>query len=117
MTVGRSRGEWNELARIERMKTLLPGLRSQFQYLIINTPPVLASATMGILASLADEVVMVIKAGSSPQHVVQKAFVLLGLTGERQVLLNGVDELSLPHYLYGYSMVYGEQPALEPISK
>ncbi len=117
MTVGRSRGEWNELARIERMKTLLPGLRSQFQYLIINTPPVLASATMGILASLADEVVMVIKAGSSPQHVVQKAFALLGLTGERQVLLNGVDELSLPHYLYGYSMVYGEQPVLEPISK
>ena len=117
MTVGRSRGEWNELARIERMKTLLPGLRSQFQYLIINTPPVLASATMGILASLADEVVMVIKAGSSPQHVVQKAFAMLGLTGERQVVLNGVDELSLPHYLYGYSMVYTEQPALETIPK
>lgn len=117
MTVGRSRGEWNELARIERLKAILPGLRSQFQYLIVNTPPVLASATMGILASLADEVVMVIKAGSSPQHVVQKAFAMLGLTGERQVVLNGVDELSLPHYLYGYSMVYTEQPALETIPK
>lgn len=117
MTVGRSRGEWNELARIEQLKAILPGLRSQFQYLIINTPPVLASATMGILASLADEIVMVIKAGTTPQHVVQKAFTLLGLAGERQVVLNGVDELSLPHYLYGYSMLYGEEPVLEGVPK
>ena len=117
MTVGRSRGEWNELARIEQLKAILPSLRSQFQYLLINTPPVLASATMGILASLADEVVMVVKAGSTPQHVVQKAFTMLGLTGEKQVLLNGVDELSLPHYLYGYSMLYGEEPVLEGARK
>ncbi|MGE0645948.1 MAG: GumC family protein [Nitrospira sp.] len=117
MTVGKSRGEWNELARIEQLKAILPGLRSQFQYLIINTPPVLASATMGILASLADEVVMVVKAGTTPQHVVQKAFTLLGLAGERQIVLNGVDELSLPHYLYGYSMLYGEEPVLEGAPK
>jgi polysaccharide biosynthesis transport protein len=117
MTVGKSRGEWNELARIEQLKAILPGLRSQFQYLIINTPPVLASATMGILASLADEVVMVVKAGTTPQHVVQKAYTLLGLAGEKQVVLNGVDELSLPHYLYGYSMLYGEEPVLEEVHK
>jgi polysaccharide biosynthesis transport protein len=117
LTVGRSRGEWNELARIEQLKEILPSLRTQFQYLIINTPPVLASATMGILASLADEVLMVIRAGSTPQHVVQKAFTMLGLAGERQVVLNGVDELSLPHYLYGYSRLYGEEPVLEGVPK
>jgi polysaccharide biosynthesis transport protein len=115
--VGRSRGEWNELARIEQLKEILPSLRTRFQYLIINTPPVLASATMGILASLADEVLMVIRAGSTPQHVVQKAFTMLGLAGERQVVLNGVDELSLPHYLYGYSRLYGEEPVLEGVPK
>lgn len=117
MTVGKSRREWNELARIEQLKAMLPGLRSQFQYLIINTPPVLASATMGILASLADEVLMIVKAGTTPQHVVQKAYALLGLAGEKQVVLNGVDELSLPHYLYGYSMLYGEEPVLEEVHK
>lgn len=117
MTVGKSRKEWNELARIEQLKAILPGLRSQFQYVMINTPPVLASATMGILASLADEVLMVVKAGTTPQHVVQKAFTLLGLAGEKQVVLNGVDELSLPHYLYGYSMLYGEEPVLEGVPK
>ena len=113
MTVGRSRGELNELGRIEQLRELLPDLRTRFQYIIINTPPVLASATMGSLVSLADEVVMVIKAGSSPQHVVQKAFALLGLTGEKYAVLNGVDEHSLPHYLYGYSMPYGGDPVVE----
>lgn len=117
LTVGKSGGEWNELARIEQLKAILPQLRAQFQYLIINTPPVLASATMGILVSLADELVMVIKSGSSPQHVVQKAFAMLGLTGERQVVLNGVDEASLPHYLYGYSMPYEEEPMVESLPR
>lgn len=117
MTVGRSRGELNELGRIEQLREVLPQLRTRFQYIIINTPPVLASATMGSLVSLADEVVMVIKAGSSPQHVVQKAFTLLGLTGEKYALLNGVDEHSLPHYLYGYSMPYGGEPVEEAVSR
>lgn len=117
MTVGRSEDERNELGRIEQFRAILPQLRAQFQYLIINTPPVLASATMGILAHLADEVVMVIKAGSSPQHVVQKAFTLLNLIGERQVVLNGVDEHSLPHYLYGYKMPYSGESVAQTVAR
>ena len=117
MTVGRSRGELNELGRIEQLRDVLPQLRAKFQYIIINTPPVLASATMGSLVNLADEVVMVIKAGSSPQHVVQKAFAMLGLTGEKYAVLNGVDEQSLPHYLYGYSMTYGSDPVEGAVSR
>ncbi len=117
IAVGKSGDEWNELARIEQFRAVLPQLRAQFQYLIINTPPVLASATMGILAHLADEVVMVIKAGSSPQYVVQKAFAMLNLPGERYVVLNGVDALSLPHYLYGYKMPYSGEPVVETLAR
>jgi polysaccharide chain length determinant protein (PEP-CTERM system associated) len=117
ITVGRSDRATNELVRIEQLKELLPQLRAKFQYLLINTPPVLASATMGILASVADEIVMVIKAGSSPQHVVQKAFTALNLTGEKHVVLNGVDEQSLPHYLYGYSMPYRGEALVEGVPR
>jgi hypothetical protein len=60
---------------------------------------------------------MVIKAGSSPQHVVQKAFGMLSLSGEKLVVLNGVDEQSLPHYLYGYSMPYGQEAVVESVPK
>lgn len=108
LPVGRADGEKNELARIQQLKAILPELRAQFQYVIINTPPVLSSATMGILASLADEIVVVIRAGYSPKHLVQKAFTMLGLTVQRQVILNWVDAQSMSHHMYGYTMPYSQ---------
>lgn len=108
-------GERNELGLIQQLKTILPDLRSQFQYLIINTPPVLSSATIGILASLADEILLVIRAGHSPKHLVQKAFTMLSLTTRRQVILNGLDVQSMSHYLYGYSMSYGRDRSVENV--
>jgi capsular exopolysaccharide synthesis family protein len=106
-------GEWNELGRIQQLKVMLPELRAKFQYLIINTPPVLSSATMGILASLADELVLVIRAGYSPKHLVQKAFMMLGLTAQRQVILNGLDAQSMPNHLYGYTVPYSQDRSVE----
>ena len=100
--------EQNELTRIQQLKRLLPELRKQFQYLLINTPPVLSSATMGILASLTDELVLVIRSGHSPKHVVQAAFTMLGMTAHRQVILNGVDPKNLSQQHYGYVLPYGQ---------
>lgn len=113
LAAGGAGGERNELARIQQLKATLPELRAQFEYLIINTPPVLSSATMGILASLADELVWVIRAGHSPKHLVQKAFTMLGLTGQRQVILNGLDVQSMPNHLYGYTVPYGRDLSAE----
>ena len=110
-------GEWNELGRIQQLKVMLPELRAKFQYLIINTPPVLSSATMGILASLADELVLVIRAGYSPKHLVQKAFMMLGLTVQRQVILNGLDAQSMPNHLYGYTVPYGQDHSVESVRR
>lgn len=115
LAAGGAGGERNELARIQQLKAILPELRAQFEYLIINTPPVLSSATMGILASLADELVLVIRAGHSPKHLVRKAFTMLGLTGQRQVILNWVDAQSMSHHMYGYAMPYGRDRSVESV--
>jgi capsular exopolysaccharide synthesis family protein len=109
VVAGRAGSEVNELTKIQQLKSLLPQLRAKFDYLIINTPPVLPSATMGILASLADVLVLVIKASSTPKHVVQQAFTMLGLTTEAYVILNAVEAQSMPAYIYGYPMTYGAE--------
>jgi Mrp family chromosome partitioning ATPase len=109
--------ECNELGLIQQLKVMLPELRGQFQYLIINTPPVLSSATMGILASLADELVWVVRAGHSPKHIVQKAFAMLGLATQRQVILNGLDAQSMSHHLYGYTVPYGRDRSIQSVTR
>jgi polysaccharide biosynthesis transport protein len=113
LLVGKTSGDLNELTRIQQLKILLPKLRNNFDFILINTPPVLPSATMGILASLADVLVLVIRAGATPKHVVQQAFSMLGLTTEAHVILNAVEAKSMPSYIYGYPMSYGEERSIE----
>ena len=117
LLVGRSVGELNELTRIQELKALLTQLRSRFDYIIINTPPVLPSATMGILASLADVIILVIRAGSTPKHLVQQAFTMLGLTTEAHVILNAVETQSMPAYIYGYPMAYGDERSIGSVAR
>lgn len=108
-------GEGNELWRIQQLKALLPVLREQFQYIILNTPPVLSSASVGALVNLADEIVWVIRAGYSPKSLVQKAFTTLGSMAQLQVILNRVDAQSMSHHIYGYAMPYGSERLIEKV--
>ena len=106
LSIGRMGEEFNELTRIQQLKAILPKIRMNFDYVIINAPPVFPSATEGILASLADLHIMVIRAGTTPKHVVQQAFKMLGLSGGTHVILNAVEERSMPTYMYGYPLFH-----------
>ena len=105
LPIGRMGENVNELTRIQQLKAILPEIRITFDYVIINAPPVLPSASVGILASCADLHIMVIRAGNTPKHVVQQAFRMLRLSGEAHVILNAVEGLSMPTYMYGYHML------------
>jgi polysaccharide chain length determinant protein (PEP-CTERM system associated) len=102
LSIGRKGEDLNELTRIQQLKAILPKIQRSFEYVIINAPPVLPSASAEILASLADLHIMVIRAGTTPKHVVQQAFTMLGLSGEACVILNAVEEQSMPPHMYGY---------------
>ena len=106
LSIGRTGEDFNELTRIQQLKAILPRIRMNFDYVIINTPPVLPSASVGILASLADFHIMVIRAGTTPKHVVKQAFKMLGLSGGAHVILNAVEGKSMPTYMYGYPMFH-----------
>jgi len=105
LSIGRMGEELNELTRIQQLKTILPKIQMNFDYVIINAPPVLPSASAEILASLANLHIMVVRAGTTPKHVVQQAFMMLRLSGEAYVILNAVEEQSMPPYMYGYSIL------------
>jgi succinoglycan biosynthesis transport protein ExoP len=108
LSIGRMGEDLNELTRIQQLKAILPKIQMNFDYVIINAPPVLPSASAEILASMADLHIMVIRAGTTPKHVVQQAFTMLRLSDEALVILNAVEEQSMPPYLYGYPMFHND---------
>ena len=119
LSIGRTGDDFNELTRIQQLKAKLPRIRMNFDYVIINTPPVLASASVGILASLADFHIMVIRAGTTPKYLVKQAFMMLGLTGGTHVILNAVEGKSMPTYMYGYPMFHkdNDRQSIESTAK
>jgi Mrp family chromosome partitioning ATPase len=68
-----------------RMRVLLQELAQSFDLVILDTPPVLATADAGILASLADGVLLVIRAGQTDRTAAKRAHQQLVNVGARVV--------------------------------
>lgn len=113
ISVGGWSEEHKELTRIQQLSMLLPKLRTNFDYVILNCAPILPSATVGILASLADLLILVIRSGTTPKNAVQQALTMLGQTTEASVILNGVELQTMPYYMSEYTGAYGRGVSYE----
>jgi len=83
-----------------RIDALVEELKSQFDIVVLDSPPVLGFADTLNVAAAVDELVLVVRAGKTPQEYVQVAMEQL-----RQVrapvagiVLNGVNSQSSPYY-------------------
>jgi polysaccharide biosynthesis transport protein len=88
------------------MEAVLKRCTELYDYIVIDSPPILSVTDGVILARQADAVVLVVRHGKSSKHVVRRARDILlrsgaGITG---IVLNAVD-LNSPEYYgyYGYS--------------
>jgi polysaccharide biosynthesis transport protein len=62
-----------ELLSSDRMRALLHEARKEYDFVILDSPPLLNVADARILASAADATILVIKSGDTPRQVVQYA--------------------------------------------
>jgi capsular exopolysaccharide synthesis family protein len=87
---------------------LLGRLRGEFEYVILDSPPLLSVADARTLSTLSDAVVLVVRAYETPYDAVRRARSLLYYAGARilGVALNDVD-LRKGGYGYGYYYRYG----------
>jgi succinoglycan biosynthesis transport protein ExoP len=91
-----------ELIGSQQMKQLLTSLRSDFDHIVIDSPPV-ASFTDGILISLmSDGTILVVHGGKSSRAVVRHARQQLRNVGAKLlgVVLNKIDLHSADYYYY-----------------
>ncbi|HEU4474150.1 MAG TPA: polysaccharide biosynthesis tyrosine autokinase [Gemmatimonadales bacterium] len=68
-----------------RMRVLLAELQEQFDIIVLDTPPVLATADASIVASLTDGVLLVVRAGATDRNAAQRAYQQLANVGARVV--------------------------------
>jgi capsular exopolysaccharide synthesis family protein len=87
---------------------LLRRLREEFEYVLVDSPPLLSVADSRILATATDAVVLVVRAFSTPYDAVRRARSLLYGAGARilGVALNDVD-VRRDGYAYNYYYRYG----------
>ena len=94
----------NDPARLIRMLTranLLLRMDNSGAILVLDLPPVL-TASYGVLASsMADAVVMVVRAGQTPEKMVKDAIARLDESTLRGIILNAARP-SIPTWLGGY---------------
>ncbi|MBU1932310.1 MAG: CpsD/CapB family tyrosine-protein kinase, partial [Candidatus Omnitrophica bacterium] len=92
-----------ELLASYRMKETLSILKNNFDYIIIDTPPVIPVTDPGVLGSQIDGMILVIQAGRTQRNVVQHAKHLLDQAGVKVLgyIMTSV-EYHLPQYLYRY---------------
>ena len=115
LPAGNPHSEATEILRSERTAALLAALASDpRRVVLIDCPPLLVTSEAGVLASLAGQVIVVVKASDTPQEVVVRA--VEAITEEKPVSLVLNQVLSAPerHYGYyyggyGYGYKYGEK--------
>jgi polysaccharide biosynthesis transport protein len=98
----------NEFVFSEAMSNILDRLRQHFDYVIIDSPPLIPLVDARALAEIVDRVVLTIRWDSTPQDVVAQAFGTLALAYDRVLgtVLTRVDMQRLRFYDYYQSSYY-----------
>jgi len=95
-----------ELLGSDAMRSMLAAAASKYEYIVIDSPPILSVTDGVILARDADAVVLVVRHGKSSKHIIRRARDLLVRAGApiTGIVLNAVD-LNSPEYqgYYGQS--------------
>lgn len=103
MPVGKIPHNPAELLGSAKFKNLIALLKSKYDYVIFDTPPIIPVTDAGILASQTDGVIMVIQANRTQKGVVQHAESLLKQAHAKMLgyILTNI-QYHIPAYIYRY---------------
>jgi capsular exopolysaccharide synthesis family protein len=89
------------ISGIQYVKQILPELRTRYDHVILDGPPVLTLADVNILSSMADQVVFMVRAGLTSQDMVRKAVKQLSVDSDAiGVVMTQVEMEFAPYLMY-----------------
>ena len=102
-----------ELLNSQRMKTLIESVKSVYDMVIIDVPPMLEVTDTQVLSHYLDAIVLVVKQGQTQKLAVKRAVELLNLAHANLLgyVMNDVNTDGDAGYGYGYGYGYGSGSA------
>ena len=91
-----------ELLQTKALSSVMQKLSAHFDWVLIDSPPVLPLTDALSLKQHADASLVVVRAGSTPKDAIEEAITLLGPQHVLGIVLNGVEGLNSLYYKYGY---------------
>jgi polysaccharide chain length determinant protein (PEP-CTERM system associated) len=89
------------LSGIQYVKQILPELRTRYDHVILDGPPVMPLADVNILSALTDMTAFVVRAGGTSQDIAKKALRTLGETTDAAgIILTQVEMEYAPYFMY-----------------
>lgn len=89
------------ISGIQYVKQILPELQTHYDHVILDGPPALTLADVNILSSVADEVILVVRAGLTNLEMVHKAVKQLSVDSDAiGVVLTNVEMEFAPYLIY-----------------
>ena len=102
-----------ELVGSKKMQEIITSLREQYDYILIDSPPVMQVSDAVLLSTIVDGVVLVVSSQETPKYVVREACSRLRYARAKilGVTLNRVD-LRSGDYAYYHRLYYAQYPSV-----
>ena len=108
LQAGKAHANPTELLQSSALSVVLEKLSSSFEWILIDTPPVVPLTDAITLSRLSDGTLFVVRADQTPRQAVDEAISQVGQRNIVGIVVNGVQELNDNYYKY--AKYYGKGP-------
>jgi Mrp family chromosome partitioning ATPase len=100
LPAGKARGNPTELLQGAGLAEIKQELSQHFEWILIDSPPVIPLADVLALKQRSDASLLVIRAGRTPTESVERSLALLGRKHVLGIVINGVEQLDRAYSKY-----------------
>jgi polysaccharide biosynthesis transport protein len=90
----------------QRMRDLFSVLREQYDFILVDAPPILPLSDMNIFENVVDGIIMVVRAETTTKDAVMRALNTMGTDKVLGIVLNDVRHAPFSYYRYNYKYNY-----------